>query len=172
MALEPALAAKLARLGPGFELSAGHAKRTAAEEAKRRAKVYADAGKEEREKVIMEVVSWMVGEVAARVQETVVDTRGDDVGKEEREKIVREVVSWLVGRVEAQVEDAHREVGLGEREGPDEGERPGRGVASGAHAHSEPQGGPGARVECGERRSERASRSVQRNRPPVAVHYN
>ena len=49
LALEPALAAKLARLGPGFELSAGHAKRTAAEEAKRRAKVYADAGKEERE---------------------------------------------------------------------------------------------------------------------------
>ena len=70
----------------------------------------------------------------------------------------------------AQVEDAHREVGLGEREGPDEGERPGRGVASGAHAHSEPQGGPGARVECGERRSERASRSVQREIARPSVH--
>ena len=33
----------------GTCVSAGHAKRTAAEEAKRRAKVYADAGKEERE---------------------------------------------------------------------------------------------------------------------------
>ena len=79
------------------EMDAAAAKKKTEEDAARTKEEDAAAGS-----CIVDVVSWMVGQVEVRAQaETVGDTLGEDAGVGEWGKVIEDLVSWMVGEVEA-----------------------------------------------------------------------